>query len=100
VPSLPARLGRAASPPPAPVDPELQRARLSEAAVDALEHAASDRPLALLFEDVHLADRHSLELLTYVARRLAAARGADRRDPAPRAGAAALDAFLVAQRGP
>ena len=99
VPSLPARLGRAPSAPPAPVDPELQRARLSEAAVDALEHAASDRPLALLFEDVHLADRHSLELLTYVARRLAAAPMlvvvTRRHAPAQ----PALDAFLVAQRG-
>jgi DNA-binding SARP family transcriptional activator/tetratricopeptide (TPR) repeat protein len=98
VPSLPARLGRAASAPPAPADPELQRARLSEAAVDALEHAASDRPLALLFDDVHLADRHSLELLTYVARRLAAAPVlvvvTRRHAPAQ----PALDAFLVAQR--
>jgi len=98
VPSLPARLGRPASALPAPVAPELQRARLSEAAVDALEHAASDRPLALLFDDVHLADRQSLELLAYVARRLAAERVlivvTRRHAPAQ----PALDAFLVAQR--
>jgi DNA-binding SARP family transcriptional activator/tetratricopeptide (TPR) repeat protein len=98
VPSLPARLGRTAAAQPAPVAPELQRARLSEAAVDALEHAATDRPLALLFEDVHLADGQSLELLTYVARRLAGARVliavTRRHAPAQHA----LDAFLVAQR--
>jgi DNA-binding SARP family transcriptional activator/tetratricopeptide (TPR) repeat protein len=98
VPSLPARLGRAASALPAPVAPELQRARLSEAAVDALEHAAFDRPLALLFEDVHLADRQSLDLLTYVARRLAGAGVlivvTRRHAPAQ----PALDGFLVAQR--
>jgi DNA-binding SARP family transcriptional activator len=98
VPSLPARLGRAASALPAPAAPELQRARLSEAAVDALEHAASDRPLAVLFEDVHLADGQSLELLTYVARRLAATPVmivvTRRHAPAQ----PSLDAFLVAQR--
>ena len=98
VPSLPARLGRAAGALAAPVAPELRRARLSEAAVDALEHAASDRPLTLLFEDVHLADRQSLELLTYVARRLASAPVllvvTRRHAPAQ----PALDALLVAQR--
>jgi DNA-binding SARP family transcriptional activator len=98
VPSLPARLGRAAMSLAAPVAPELQRARLSEAATEALEHAASDRPLALLFEDVHLADRQSLELLAYVARRLAAAPVlivvTRRLAPAQ----PALDALLVAQR--
>ncbi len=98
VPSLPARLGRAATALPAPAAPELQRARLSEAAVDALEHAASDQPLALLFEDVHLADRQSLDLLGYVARRLAAAPVlivlTRRHAPVQ----PALDTLLVAQR--
>jgi DNA-binding SARP family transcriptional activator/tetratricopeptide (TPR) repeat protein len=98
VPSLPARLGRPAAQRPVVVAPELQRARLAEAAVDALEHAASERPLALLFEDVHLADRQSLELLGYVARRLSGApilllltrRHAPAQPP--------LDGLLVAQR--
>jgi DNA-binding SARP family transcriptional activator len=98
VPSLPARLGRTATALPPPVAPELQRARLSEAAVDAIEHAASDGPLALLFEDVHLADRQSLELLAYVARRLARTPVllvvTRRHAPAQ----PALDALLVAQR--
>jgi DNA-binding SARP family transcriptional activator len=98
VPSLPARLGRTATALAAPAAPELQRARLSEAAVDALEHAAADRPLALVFEDVHLADRQSLELLGYVARRLAATRVliVVTRRHAPLQ--PALDALLVAQR--
>ena len=90
--------GRAATALPAPAAPELQRARLSEAAVDALEHAASDQPLALLFEDVHLADRQSLDLLGYVARRLAAAPVlivlTRRHAPVQ----PALDTLLVAQR--
>jgi DNA-binding SARP family transcriptional activator/tetratricopeptide (TPR) repeat protein len=97
VPSLPARLGRAASPLPAPSAPELQRARLAEATVDALEHAAADRPLALLFDDVHIADRQSIELLTYVARRLTDSPVlivlTRRHAPAQ----PALDALLVAQ---
>jgi DNA-binding SARP family transcriptional activator/tetratricopeptide (TPR) repeat protein len=73
-PSLPQRVGRTA-PPPAPaaaptVTPELARARLFEAVVDLLEHASADRPLILLFEDVHAADPPSLELLNYALRRL------------------------------
>jgi DNA-binding SARP family transcriptional activator/tetratricopeptide (TPR) repeat protein len=69
--SLPRRLGRLAGGPPAPIAPELARARLFEAAVEAIEHACADRPLVLLFEDVHLADAASLELLAYTARRFA-----------------------------
>jgi DNA-binding SARP family transcriptional activator/tetratricopeptide (TPR) repeat protein len=67
VPSLPERLGRAphAARPAGP--PELERARLFEAAVELVEHAA---PVALLFEDVHAADAASLELAAYVARRI------------------------------
>jgi DNA-binding SARP family transcriptional activator/tetratricopeptide (TPR) repeat protein len=67
VPSLPERLGRAphAARPAGP--PELERARLFEATVELVEHAA---PAALLFEDVHAADAASLELAAYVARRI------------------------------
>jgi DNA-binding SARP family transcriptional activator/tetratricopeptide (TPR) repeat protein len=68
-PSLPRRLGRDPGRPPPAVAPELARARLFEAAVEAVEHACADRPLVLLFEDVHLADAASLELLAYAARR-------------------------------
>ncbi len=70
-PSLPRRLGRDGSGAPPAIVPELARARLFEAAVDAIEYACADRPLVLLFEDLHLADAASLELLAYVARRFA-----------------------------
>ncbi|MEA2254086.1 MAG: hypothetical protein QOG35_131, partial [Solirubrobacteraceae bacterium] len=71
-PSLPQRLGRAAAAPRPAGAPELERARLFEAVVELVEHAVADRPLALLFEDVHLADAASLALVAHVARRIAA----------------------------
>jgi DNA-binding SARP family transcriptional activator len=70
-PSLPRRLGRDGAGTLPAIVPELARARLFEAAVDAIEYACADRPLVLLFEDLHLADAASLELLAYVARRFA-----------------------------
>ena len=51
--------------------PDLERARLQEATVELVEWAARDRPVALAFEDVHLADTASLELLAYAGRRAA-----------------------------
>ena len=68
-PSLPLRLGRPRVE-PAEVPPELARARLFEAAVELAEHATTDRPLVLLFDDVHLADAPTLELAAYLARRI------------------------------
>jgi DNA-binding SARP family transcriptional activator len=53
------------------VSPDLERARLLEAAVAAIEWAACARPLALLLEDTHIADLSSLELTAYIARRIA-----------------------------
>ena len=50
--------------------PDLARARLFEAAVELAEHATADRPLVLLFDDVHLADAPTLELAAYLARRI------------------------------
>jgi DNA-binding SARP family transcriptional activator len=52
------------------VSPDLERARLLEATVAAIEWAALARPLALLLEDTHIADPSSLELTGYVARRI------------------------------
>jgi DNA-binding SARP family transcriptional activator len=52
------------------VSPDLERARLLEATVAAIEWAARERPLALLLEDTHTADPSSLELTGYVARRI------------------------------
>lgn len=54
------------------VSPDLERARLLEATVAAIEWAARARPLALLLEDTHIADASSLELTGYVARRIQA----------------------------
>ena len=68
-PSLPLRLGRPRVAPPE-VPPDLARARLFEAAVELAEHATADRPLVLLFDDVHLADAPTLELVAYLARRI------------------------------
>jgi DNA-binding SARP family transcriptional activator/tetratricopeptide (TPR) repeat protein len=68
-PSLPLRLGRPRVEPPE-VPPDLARARLFEAAVELAEHATADRPLVLLFDDVHLADAPTLELAAYLARRI------------------------------
>ncbi len=68
-PSLPRRLGRPrAALPEAP--PELARARMFEAAVELAEHATAERPLVLVFDDVHLADVATLELAAYLARRI------------------------------
>jgi DNA-binding SARP family transcriptional activator/tetratricopeptide (TPR) repeat protein len=50
--------------------PDLERARLFEAAVALVEWMAQDRPLMLLIEDIHIADASSLELVGYVSRRL------------------------------
>ncbi|HWC86381.1 MAG TPA: AAA family ATPase [Solirubrobacteraceae bacterium] len=53
------------------VAPDLQRTRLFEAVVALLSWAARERPVLLVLEDVHAADRPSLELAGYVARRAA-----------------------------
>jgi DNA-binding SARP family transcriptional activator/tetratricopeptide (TPR) repeat protein len=53
------------------VSPDLERTRLLEAAVAAIEWAARAGPLVLLLEDTHVADASSLELTGYVARRSA-----------------------------
>jgi DNA-binding SARP family transcriptional activator len=54
------------------VSPDLQRTRLFEAVVALLGWATRERPLLLVLEDIHTADRPSLELAGYVARRAAA----------------------------
>lgn len=57
---------------PAPAaSPELERARLFEAAAAMVEWAAARRPCLLVMEDVHAADPASLALAAYVARRAA-----------------------------
>jgi len=57
---------------PAPAtEPGLDRIRFFEATVALLTWAARDRPLALALEDLHAADRSSLELTAYAGRRIA-----------------------------
>jgi DNA-binding SARP family transcriptional activator/tetratricopeptide (TPR) repeat protein len=67
---LPAHFGRGGAP-SSTVAPDLQRTRLFEAVVALLSWAARQRPVLLVLEDVHAADRPSLELAGYVARRVA-----------------------------
>jgi tetratricopeptide (TPR) repeat protein len=56
---------------PAPAtEPGLDRIRFFEATVALLSWAARDRPLALALEDLHAADRPSLELVAYAGRRI------------------------------
>ena len=65
------RAGSAARAPQlAEAPPELARARMFEAAVELAEHATAERPLVLVFDDVHLADVATLELAAYLARRI------------------------------
>jgi DNA-binding SARP family transcriptional activator len=52
-------------------EPRLDRIRFFEATVGLLSWAARDRPLALVLEDLHAADRSSLELVAYAGRRIA-----------------------------
>ena len=56
------------------VAPDLQRTRLFEAVVALLTWAVGEQPAVLVLEDVHAADRSSLELAGYVARRVAGLR--------------------------
>jgi DNA-binding SARP family transcriptional activator len=67
-PDIESRIGPARA--TAAASPELERARLFEAMVAMLDWTTRERPGVLLMEDVHLADRASLELVAYVARRL------------------------------
>jgi DNA-binding CsgD family transcriptional regulator len=55
-------------------DPEEDRWRLLQAATDLLRGAAAQQPLLIVLEDLHDADRGTLDLLLYVARNLHGAR--------------------------
>jgi tetratricopeptide (TPR) repeat protein len=58
----------------AATDPEQERYRLFESVVTFLLNAARARPLLLILDDLHWADRPSLLLLQHLARRLAGSR--------------------------
>lgn len=70
---LPAHFGRGGAASPI-VAPDLQRTRLFEAIVALVSWATREHPVLLVLEDVHAADRPSLELAGYVARRAAGLR--------------------------
>jgi DNA-binding CsgD family transcriptional regulator/tetratricopeptide (TPR) repeat protein len=71
VPGISARLNVSTRP---PGDPEEDRWRLMDAATDLLRSVAARSPLLLVLEDLHDADRGTLDLLLHVARNLHGAR--------------------------
>jgi DNA-binding SARP family transcriptional activator/tetratricopeptide (TPR) repeat protein len=66
---LGAALGRSGVAPPV-ATPELERLRAFEASLRLVEWAAADRPVLLVVDDAHRADRASLRLLAHLARRV------------------------------
>ena len=66
------RTGLPAVPPRSSHRPELERLRLFDAVLRLVEWAAAGRPVLLVAEDVHRADRASLALCAHIGRRLAA----------------------------
>ncbi|MDP9238657.1 MAG: serine/threonine-protein kinase, partial [Chloroflexota bacterium] len=60
--------------PSPPGDPEEERYRLLEAVTAFLRSAAAVQPLLIVLEDLHDADRGTLDLLTHIARNLQGAR--------------------------
>ena len=57
-----------------PVDPEEDRYHLMQSVASALRNAADVRPLLIVIEDLHNADKGTLDMLTHVARNLSGAR--------------------------
>ena len=56
--------------PPADGDPEMSRGRLFGLVLTLLERLACERPLVLVIEDVHWADRSTVDLLAFLVRNL------------------------------
>ena len=61
-------------PEPQPLDPEQARFRMLDAVSSFLVNAARRQPLAIFFDDLHLADKPSLMLLEFLAGQLGSAR--------------------------
>src|SRR5205823_642645 len=61
-------------PSPPTGDPEEERYRLFQAVAGFLRHASAVQPLVLVLEDLHDADRGTLDLLTHVSHNLTGAR--------------------------
>lgn len=68
-PDLVQALGRDAVPAPVAA-PELERLRIFDAVLRLVEWAAADRPVLLVAEDVHRADRVSMQLCAHIGRRV------------------------------
>jgi DNA-binding CsgD family transcriptional regulator len=66
LPDLPARVGEL--PEPVAADPDTERLRLHTAVAELLAGAGRERPLLLVIEDGHWADRPTLLLLRHLAR--------------------------------
>jgi DNA-binding SARP family transcriptional activator len=62
-------LGGVQLPEPEEADARAGRLRLNDAFTDALEHAAANRPLLLVLDDVHWADGATLDFLRHLAGR-------------------------------
>ncbi|HTT86712.1 MAG TPA: AAA family ATPase [Acidimicrobiales bacterium] len=72
VPALHQRLGEL--PPPQTTDADTERYVLYAAAVSFLEEASSDAPLVLVLDDLHWADKPSLQLLRHIVANTSSAR--------------------------
>ena len=79
-PDLATGLGRTGVPPPVAA-PELERLRIFDAALRLVEWAAAGRPVLLVTEDVHRADRASLQLTAHIGPPAGRAAGDARADP-------------------
>ena len=62
--------------PAAGVESEVGRGRLFEAIARLLEHAAVERPLVVVLEDLHWADASTRELVSFLVRALDECAGA------------------------
>ena len=72
VPALGQRLGEL--PPPQTTDPDTERYLLYAAVVGLLEEASQQRPVVLFLDDLHWADKPSLQLLRHVMANSSASR--------------------------
>src|ERR1700752_5201688 len=97
-PDIEQRFGRERTSRPA-ISPDLERARLSQAAIELLSWAARRRPLAIMIEDIHIADPPSLELAAFIVQKASRLPVFMVITPRPLPASAHADAFEQALRG-